>query len=251
MSYQRSDGRKPDELRNIKIIRNYLQDPEGSVFIEMGNTKVICTASVEYKLPHFLREEGKNQGWITAEYDMLPRSAKKRIIRDRYQGRIKGRSQEIQRLIGRSLRAVTDLTLFPDRTIYLDCDVIQADGGTRTAAINGCFIALYDAFTKMKKEEKINEFPLNKFLGAISVGLINGEIMLDIAYDEDLIAEVDMNIVKDEDGNYIEIQGAGEHKTFSESQLLEMLKLADKGIKEIIELERKLLFEDINTKKEC
>ncbi|MCK4338861.1 MAG: ribonuclease PH [Candidatus Cloacimonetes bacterium] len=245
MSYRRRDSRKPDELRNIKIIRNYLRDPEGSVLIEMGNTKVICSASVEYKLPHFLREEGKNQGWITAEYDMLPRSAKKRIIRDRYQGIIKGRSQEIQRLIGRSLRAVTDLTLFPDRTIYLDCDVIQADGGTRTAAINGCFIALYDAFTKMKKEKKIHEFPLNKFLGAVSVGIVEGNALLDLNFNEDLIAEVDMNIVKDEDGNYIEIQGASEHRAFSDSQLMEMLKLADDGIKYIIGILKQLVFEEL------
>ena len=245
MSYRRRDSRKPDELRNIKIIRNYLRDPEGSVLIEMGNTKVICSASVEYKLPHFLREEGKNQGWITAEYDMLPRSAKKRIIRDRYQGIIKGRSQEIQRLIGRSLRAITDLTLFPDRTIYLDCDVIQADGGTRTAAINGCFIALYDAFTKMKKEKKIQEFPLNKFLGAVSVGIVDGNALLDLNFNEDLIAEVDMNIVKDEDGNYIEIQGASEHRAFSDSQLMEMLKLADDGIKYIIGILKQLVFEEL------
>lgn len=245
MSYQRRDSRKPDKLRNIKIIRNYLRDPEGSVLIEMGNTKVICSASVEYKLPHFLREEGKNQGWITAEYDMLPRSAKKRIIRDRYQGIIKGRSQEIQRLIGRSLRAVTDLTLFPDRTIYLDCDVIQADGGTRTTAINGCFIALYDAFTKMKQEKKIHEFPLNKFLGAVSVGIVEGNALLDLNFNEDLIAEVDMNIVKDEDGNYIEIQGASEHRAFSDSQLMEMLKLADDGIKYIIGILKQLVFEEL------
>ncbi|MCK4358639.1 MAG: ribonuclease PH [Candidatus Cloacimonetes bacterium] len=245
MIYQRSDGRKPNELRNIKITRNYLHDPEGSVLVEMGSTKVICTASVEYRLPFFLREEGKNQGWITAEYDMLPRSARKRIIRDRYQGIIKGRSQEIQRLIGRSLRAITDLTLFPDRTIYLDCDVIQADGGTRTAAINGCFIALYDAFTKMKKEKKIQEFPLNKFLGAVSVGIVDGNALLDLNFNEDLIAEVDMNIVKDEDGNYIEIQGASEHKAFSDKQLMEMLKHADDGIKHIIGILKQLVFEEL------
>jgi ribonuclease PH len=164
MSYKRSDERKVNELRKIKIIRNYLREPEGSVLIDMGNTKVICTASVQYGLPPFLREKSKKQGWITAEYDMLPRSTEKRIIRDRIRGQIKGRSQEIQRLIGRSLRAVTDLTLFPERTIYIDCDVIQADGGTRTAAINGSFIALYDAFTKMKREKQIEEFPIKNFL---------------------------------------------------------------------------------------
>jgi ribonuclease PH len=248
MSYKRSDERKVNELRKIKIIRNYLREPEGSVLIEMGNTKVICTASVQYGLPPFLREESKKQGWITAEYDMLPRSTEKRIIRDRIRGQIKGRSQEIQRLIGRSLRAVTDLTLFPERTIYIDCDVIQADGGTRTAAINGSFIALYDAFTKMKREKQIEEFPIKNFLAAISVGIIKGNVLLDLAFDEDLIAEVDMNVVKDDRGNYIEIQGTSEHNTFSDAQLQEMLKFADKGIKEIIELQKRLFFSEVKIK---
>ncbi|MBC8526413.1 MAG: ribonuclease PH [Candidatus Cloacimonetes bacterium] len=245
MTYKRSDKRRPDELREIKVARNYLRDAGGSVLVEMGNTKVICTVSVEYRLPQFLRNEGKNQGWLTAEYDMLPRSATKRIIRDRVQGQIKGRTQEIQRLIGRSLRAVTDLTAFPERTIYLDCDVIQADGGTRTAAINGSFIALYDAFTKMKKENQIKEFPLKQFLGAISVGLVDGKVLLDLDYNEDMVAEVDMNIVKDEMGNYIEIQGSSEHNSFSDSQLQEMLQFADNGTKNIIEFHKQLVLKDI------
>ena len=245
MTYKRSDKRRPDELREIKVARNYLRDAGGSVLVEMGNTKVICTVSVEYRLPQFLRIEGKNQGWLTAEYDMLPRSATKRIIRDRVQGQIKGRTHEIQRLIGRSLRAVTDLTAFPERTIYLDCDVIQADGGTRTAAINGSFIALYDAFTKMKKENQIKEFPLKQFLGAISVGLVDGKVLLDLDYNEDMVAEVDMNIVKDEMGNYIEIQGSSEHNSFSDSQLQKMLQFADSGIKNIIEFHKELVLKDL------
>ena len=248
MSFKRSDKRKPDELREIKIARNYLRDSEGSVLVEMGNTKVICAVSVEYRLPQFLRNEGKKQGWLTAEYDMLPRSASKRIIRDRIQGQIKGRTQEIQRLIGRSLRAVTDLTTFPERTIYLDCDVIQADGGTRTAAINGAFVALYDAFTKMKEKKQIDEFPIKNFVGAISVGIVENNILLDLAFDEDLIADVDMNIVKNDKGEYIEIQGTSERNSFSHEQLQGLLKVADKGIKAIIDFQKSLLFGDIITK---
>ncbi len=248
MNFKRSDKRKFDELRKIKFTRDYLQDAEGSVLVEVGKTKVICSVSVEYRLPQFLRAEKKNQGWLTAEYDMLPRSANKRIVRDRIHGKIKGRSSEIQRLIGRSLRAVTDLTEFPERTIYIDCDVIQADGGTRTASINGAFIALYDAFTKMKEKGQINEFPITNFIGAISVGIVEDEILLDLAFDEDLIADIDMNIVKDDKGNYIEIQGTSERNTFSDKQLQKLLKVAKKGISEIIDLQKNLLFGDIKTK---
>jgi ribonuclease PH len=241
---KRNDGRKWDEIRPINIIRNYLNDPEGSVLIEMGNTKVICTISAEYKLPAFIREEGTGTGWLTAEYDMLPRSTSKRILRDRLHGQIRGRSQEIQRLIGRCLRSVTDLSAIPERTIYVDCDVIQADGGTRTAAINGSFIALYDAFTKMKEKNQIDKMPITSLLGAISLGIVDGELLLDLTYSEDSNADVDMNIVKNGEGKYIELQGAAERNPFSEEQLSDLIKLADKGIREIISLEKRLLFDE-------
>ncbi len=245
MAYKREDGRKPDEVRPIKIIRNYLNNPEGSVMVGIGNTKVICTVSVIYQVPRFIKEEGNNYGWITAEYDMLPRASDKRNIRDRVKGQIKGRSHEIQRLIGRTFRAVTNLSAFTERSIYIDCDVIQADGGTRTAAINGAFIALYDAFSVMKKRNQINEFPLKKFVGAVSVGVVDGEVLLDLPYQEDSRAEVDMNIVKDEDGNFIEIQGTGEESTYSQKQLDTMLDYAGKGIDEIIKYQKKLVMKDL------
>lgn len=242
---ERDDRRKPDEIRPLKIIRNYLQEPEGSVLVEMGNTKVICTVSVLYQIPRFIKQEGGKYGWITAEYDMLPRAADRRNIRDRVRGKIKGRSHEIQRLIGRTFRAITDLYAFPGRSIYIDCDVIQADGGTRTASINGAFIALYDAFSKMKKNKKIKTFPLKKFIGAISVGVVNGKVLLDLPYNEDENADVDMNIVMDEDDKFIEVQGSGEEATFSREQLNKMLDFAGKGIKEIINYQKQLIMKDL------
>ena len=245
MSYKRSDNRKADQLREIKITRNYLHDPEGSVLIEIGNTKVICTASIDHKVPKFIRETGAKHGWLTAEYDMLPRSANRRILRDRYKGKIKGRSQEIQRLIGRSLRAVFDLTQIPDKQIILDCDVIQADGGTRTASINGSFIALYDACTFMRERKLISDFPITNFIGAISAGIVQDTVLLDLAYDEDLEAQVDMNIVMDENGNYIEVQGASEKTPFTSEQLQKMLKYAEKGIKEIIEYQKEIILKGL------
>jgi len=245
MNYKRSDNRKADQLREIKITRNYLHDPEGSVLIELGNTKVICTATIDYRVPQFIRESGANHGWLTAEYDMLPRSANKRILRDRYQGKIKGRNHEIQRLIGRSLRAVFDLTQIPDKQIILDCDVIQADGGTRTAAINGSFIALYDACSFMRERKWIKEFPIKNFIGAISVGIVQDTVLLDLAYDEDLAAQVDMNIVMDENGKYIEVQGTSEETPFASEQLQKMLKYAEKGIKEIVEYQKELILKGL------
>lgn len=245
MSYKRNDGRKANQKRDLIITRNYLKDPEGSVLVELGKTKVICTATVEHKIPNFIKETGGGQGWLTAEYDMLPRSAGKRILRDRFQGRIKGRSQEIQRLIGRSLRAICDLKNMTEKTILIDCDVIQADGGTRTAAITGSFIALYDACTYMRERKWINDFPITNFIGAISVGIVKDTVLLDLAYDEDLTAQVDMNIVKDENGNYIELQGTSEEKTFNDEQLQKLLKYADKGIKEIISYQKKIILEGI------
>ncbi|MCD6329879.1 MAG: ribonuclease PH [Candidatus Cloacimonetes bacterium] len=245
MNYKRSDNRKADQLREIKITRNYLHDPEGSVLIELGNTKVICTATIDYRVPQFIRESGANHGWLTAEYDMLPRSANKRILRDRYQGKIKGRNHEIQRLIGRSLRAVFDLTQIPDKQIILDCDVIQADGGTRTAAINGSFIALYDACSFMRERKWIKEFPIKNFIGAISVGIVQDTVLLDLAYDEDLAAQVDMNIVMDENSKYIEVQGTSEETPFASEQLQKMLKYAEKGIKEIVEYQKELILKGL------
>ncbi len=245
MSYKRSDNRKKDEVRPLKVTRNYLDEPEGSVLVEMGNTKVICTVSVLYSLPRFIKEQGENFGWITAEYDMLPRAGNRRNIRDRVKGKISGRSQEIQRLIGRTFRAVSNLYAIPKRSVYIDCDVIQADGGTRTAAINGGFLALYDAFTSLKEKNQIDEFPLNSFIGAVSVGVVEGEVLLDLAYDEDVKADVDMNIVKDEESNYIEVQGTGEEATFTPEQLDTMLEYSGKGIDEIIKHQKKLIMKDL------
>jgi len=245
MSFKRSDKRKVDQLREFTITRNYLNDPEGSVLVELGNTKVICTATIDHKVPQFIREQGLSQGWVTAEYDMLPRSSQKRILRDRYQGKIKGRSQEIQRLIGRSLRAIFDLTQIPEKQIILDCDVIQADGGTRTAAINGSFIALYDACSYMRERKWLKEFPIQNFIGAISTGVVQDTVLLDLAYDEDLAAQVDMNIVMDENGKFIEVQGTSEETPFSREQLYEMLAFAEKGIKEIIAYQKELILEGL------
>lgn len=246
MSYKREDGRALNELRKIKVTRDYLEHPEGSALIEMGNTKVICTVSVLNQVPRFIVNEGNKHGWITAEYDMLPRAAGKRNVRDRIRGKIKGRSHEIQRLIGRTFRAITDLTAFIQRSIYIDCDVIQADGGTRTAAINGAFIALYDAFTKMKENKKINSFPMKTFIGAVSVGVVEDEVVLDLPFLEDCNADVDMNIVKDENGDYIEVQGTGEEQTFSPEQLDKMLDYAGKGIEEIISYQKNLIMQDLS-----
>ncbi|MBS3741610.1 MAG: ribonuclease PH [Candidatus Cloacimonetes bacterium] len=245
MSYKRSDRRKSNEIRSLKVTRNFLEEPEGSVLIEMGNTKVVCTVSVLYTLPRFIKEQGEDFGWITAEYDMLPRAGNRRNIRDRVKGKISGRSQEIQRLIGRTFRAISNLYAIPKRSVYVDCDVIQADGGTRTAAINGGFLALYDAFTSMKNKNQIDEFPLNKFIGAISVGVVENEVLLDLAYDEDVVADVDMNIVKDDEGNYIEIQGTGEEATFNQKQLNTMLDYAGKGIDDVIKYQKNLIMKDL------
>ncbi len=230
----RNDGRKPDELRPIKITINYIEHAEGSCLIEFGNTKVICTASVEDKVPPFLQKTG--QGWITAEYSMLPRATKVRTVRESARGRLTGRTQEIQRLIGRSLRSCIDLKLLGERTIWIDCDVIQADGGTRTASITGAFVALYIALNNLGITEAVKSF-----LAAVSVGIVNGVTFLDLNYEEDSIAEVDMNVVMNEDGEFAEIQGTGESGTFTKEQLLEMISLSEKGIKKIIEIQKESL----------
>ncbi len=233
---KRIDSRKPSELRQIKITRNFLKYPEGSVCIEMGNTKVICTASVNEGVPHFLRNSGR--GWVTAEYAMLPRATQQRTNRDQ---KGKGRTHEIQRLIGRSLRAIIDMTKLGERTIYIDCDVIQADGGTRTASITGAYIALYDAIALLRKDKKIDENPLKEHLAAISVGIINDTSLLDLCYEEDFKADVDMNVVMTESGKFVEVQGTAEGEAFSKELMDKMITLAQKGIKELINKQKACL----------
>jgi len=237
----RVDGRKKNELRPVKVTRNFIRHAEGSVLIEMGETKVICTATIEEKVPGFLRDQGK--GWITAEYAMIPRSSKERIPRESSRGKVGGRTQEIQRLVGRSLRVVCDMELLGERTVWIDCDVIQADGGTRTASITGSFIALADALLGAKKQGKIKTFPLRDYLGAISVGKVGGELLLDLNYPEDSNAEVDMNVVMTGEGRLVEIQGTAEREPFSRAELDRLLKLAQRGILKLTGLQRELLGE--------
>ena len=237
----RLDGRMNDKLRNIKITRPYMKYAEGSVLIETGNTKVICTATVDEKVPFFLKNSG--QGWVTAEYGMLPRSSATRIPREGHSGRTGGRTQEIQRLIGRALRAVTDLKAFGEKTITIDCDVIQADGGTRVASINGAFIALCDAFSYLKKSQMLSSWPVRDFVAGASIGIVSGTLMLDLSYEEDSKAEVDMNLVMTGTGTIVEIQGTAEGKPFSREQMDKLVSLGEKGIKEIIEIQRSILGE--------
>ena len=231
----RSDGRNNDKLRKVLITPDYIKYAEGSCFIELGNTRVICTASVEESVPPFLKNTGA--GWVTAEYGMLPRSCLQRIGR----GKDSGRTYEIQRLIGRSLRAVTDLRKFGERTIWIDCDVIQADGGTRTASITGSFLALVYAFGKLKKGSLISAIPIKDFVAATSVGIFKNEILLDLSYDEDSQAEVDMNVIMTGQGQFIEIQGTAERRTFNKEQMDKMLNLAQEGIKGLIDIQRNFL----------
>lgn len=232
----RIDNRTFDELRPVKITRNYLMHPFGSVLIEMGNTKVICTAMIDEKVPPFLK--GTGTGWITAEYSMLPASTNSRKVRDSVRGRIDGRTHEIQRLIGRSLRSVVDLSLMGERTLWIDCDVIQADGGTRTAAITGSFVAMVDAFDKLIKSEKITQSPIKDYLSAISVGLSDEGEILDLCYEEDHKALVDMNVVMTGNGEFVEVQGTGEECTYTRAQLNNLLDLAEKGNRELIQLQK-------------
>lgn len=235
----RPDGRAPDKLRRVRIIRGYIKHAEGSVLIEVGDTKVICTASVEEKVPPFLK--GTGSGWVTAEYSMLPRSTHTRIIRDVTKGRVNGRTQEIQRLIGRSLRAVVDLEKLGERTIWIDCDVIQADGGTRTASITGSFIALWDAVNYLIKTGTISKNPIRDYLAAVSVGVYKGEPILDLTFEEDSHAEVDMNVVMTGSGKFVEIQGTAEKEPFDRRTLDRLLALAEKGIRELIIFQKKIL----------
>ena len=233
----RPDGRKPKQIRKVKITRNYVNQAEGSVLIEVGDTRVICTASVEDKVPSFLKDS--KQGWVTAEYSMLPRSTNVRTGRESSRGKVGGRTHEIQRLIGRALRSVVDLTALNGMTIWIDCDVIQADGGTRTASITGSFVALYDAMNFLKAHNKIEKIPINNFLAAVSVGIFENEVILDLNYEEDFKAEVDMNIVMTADEKFVEIQGTAEENPFTRTELEVMLKLAKKGIKELIKKQKK------------
>lgn len=235
----RPSGRRPEQLRQVKMTRDFTQHAEGSVLIEFGNTKVICNASIENSVPRFLR--GKGQGWVTAEYGMLPRSTNSRMGREAARGKQSGRTQEIQRLIGRSLRAAVDLKQLGENTIYIDCDVIQADGGTRTAAITGGCVALVDAIRHLQREKLIKTDPLLHMIAAVSVGVYKGTPVLDLDYPEDSNAETDMNVVMDANGGYIEIQGTAEEAPFSGEALTEMLQLANQGIADLVRVQNMAL----------
>ncbi len=235
----RIDGRKNNEIREIKLTRNFISHADGSVFIEMGKTRIVCTATVEDKVPRFLM--GKGKGWITAEYGMLPASAQRRIVRAQSLGRINGRTHEIQRLIGRSLRGTVDLNKIGERTIWLDCDVIEADGGTRTASITGSFVALFDCIQSMIERKMITEMVIENFLAAVSIGIVGGETMVDLCFTEDSTAEVDMNVVMNSKGKLIEVQSTAEGAPYSREDFNQMLEMSAGAIESIIELQKKTL----------
>jgi ribonuclease PH len=242
----RIDGREKDQLREIKITRGFLKHAAGSALIETGDTKVLCAATIDEKVPPFLKGEGR--GWVTAEYSMLPASTQARKVRESSRGKVEGRTQEIQRLIGRALRSVVDLEKLGERTIWLDCDVIQADGGTRTASITGAFIALVDALDVLKEEGKIEEIPLKNYVAAVSVGIVDGEAVLDLCYQEDVNAKIDMNLVMTDAKEYIEIQGTGEESPFTQDELEQLLQLGQKGILELIQRQREVLGDRLDQK---
>ena len=235
----RPDGRKNNELREVKITRNFLKTAEGSVLIEMGDTKVICSASIEDKVPQFLKDQKK--GWITAEYGMLPRSTHTRMMRESVTGKVGGRTHEIQRLIGRALRSVADLEALGERTVWIDCEVIQADGGNRTATITGAFLSLLEALGVALKKGIIDRIPVKDYLAAISVGIVGGEARLDLCYAEDSAAEVDMNVVMTGSGNFVEVQGTAEGQPFAKDTLERLLNLADDGIKRLVLMQKEHL----------
>jgi ribonuclease PH len=237
--FYRSDNRSPDQLRPVKITAEFITTAEGSALIEVGNTRVICTASIEEAVPTFLRNSGK--GWISSEYSMLPRSTLTRTPREVSKGRQSGRTHEIQRLIGRSLRAVTDLAKLGERTIWIDCDVIQADGGTRTASITGAFVALGLAIEKLIEAGTLKSAPLRDFVAAVSVGIVDGEILLDLAYEEDSRADVDMNFVMTAGGKMVEVQATAEHQVFDDFQLQKMLALARQGVQQLVARQQAVL----------
>lgn len=235
----RTDRRKPKQLRPLRITPRYIKTADGSVLIEMGDTKVICTAKLEERVPPFLRNSGK--GWITAEYGMLPGSSLERIGRESSRGRVGGRTHEIQRLIGRSLRAITDLRMLGEKTVWIDCDVIQADGGTRTAAITGAYVALAEAVGGWQKRRVIAQYPIKDSVAAVSIGIVDGKILLDLCYEEDSKAEVDMNFVMTGSGKFIEVQGTAEGAPFTKRQMDNMAAIAQQGIKELIKAQKQAL----------
>ena len=235
----RTDGRKERELRPIVITPSYIKSADGSVLIEVGNTRVICTAKLEDKVPPFLRNSGK--GWITAEYGMLPSSSQVRISREAARGRIGGRTHEIQRLIGRSLRTIADLKSLGERTIWIDCDVIQADGGTRTASITGAYVALVEAVRQLIKQGVMQKNPIKDSVAAVSVGIVDGKPLLDLNYEEDSRAEVDMNFVMTGSGKFVEVQGTAESAPFTKKGLDRMAEIAQQGIRELLKVQKKVL----------
>ena len=235
----RNDGRKAKQLRPLSITPSYIKTADGSVLIEMGDTKVICTAKLEERVPPFLRNSGK--GWITAEYGMLPGSSQVRIGRESARGKIGGRTHEIQRLIGRSLRAIADLKSLGERTIWIDCDVIQADGGTRTASITGAYVALVEAMRRWLGKGIINVDPIRDSVAAVSIGIVDGKILLDLAYDEDSRADVDMNFVMTGSGKFIEVQGTAESAPFTMKQMERMTEVAQQGIRELLKAQQKII----------
>jgi len=235
----RIDGREPGQLRDVKVELDYLEYPAGSCLITFGKTKVLCAVNIENKVPQFLIGQGR--GWLTAEYSMLPASTKERTRREAKAGRLNGRTQEIRRLIGRSLRPVFDLGLVGEKTFIIDCDVIQADGGTRTAAINGAFLALYSAVEKMMVNKEFSTFPITDFVSAVSVGIVNGEILLDLCYAEDCKAEIDMNLVMSGRGRLIEVQATAEHLPVDRTEFDKMIDLGGQGIEQLVDLEKKFL----------
>lgn len=237
--FYRSDNRAPDQMRPVKITPNFISVAEGSALIEVGNTRVICTATIDEAVPAWMRNSGK--GWITSEYGMLPRSTLTRTAREASKGKPSGRTQEIQRLIGRSLRAVVDLKQLGERTVWIDCDVIQADGGTRTASITGAFVALGIALSRLVEAGTLKAVPLRDFVAATSVGIVDGEILLDLAYEEDSRAEVDMNFVMTSAGKMIEVQATAEQVPFDDAQLQRMMQLARQGVQDLITHQRALL----------
>ena len=243
----RAGGRRDEEMRPVTITRGYLKYPEGSALIEVGETKVLCAASVEERVPQFLKDSG--QGWITAEYGLLPRSTTTRTPREVTAGRVSGRTSEIQRLVGRSLRGVVDLKRLGERTIVIDCDVIQADGGTRAAAVTAGFVALADSVALLRDQGKVKEDPLPDSVAAISVGIVEGRVLLDLCYAEDAIAEVDMNVVMTGAGRFVEVQGTAEESPFSKEQLDAMLAVAAGGVRQLVRLQQRLLAERLQTVK--
>jgi ribonuclease PH len=235
----RTDGRKPKQLRPLRITPNYIKTADGSVLIEMGDTKVICTAKLEERVPQFLRNSGK--GWITAEYGMLPGSSQARIGRESSRGKVGGRTHEIQRLIGRSLRAITDLRGLGERTVWIDCDVIQADGGTRTASITGAYVALGEAVRSWQKRAVIARDPIKDSVAAVSIGIVDGAVLLDLCYEEDSKADVDMNFVMTGSGKFIEVQGTAESVPFTKKQMDNMAQTAQQAIKELLKAQKQVL----------